>query len=383
MIIDGNAAALQPEEAAVRTWLRNQRVFISSAMGDTADERRAVAEAIADEGAQPVWFEEFGRDASADEAYMAEVDSSTIYIAILKELYGRQMPPDGFSATELEYMRARERGKRVNVWVAEEAPGREGHLSRFVNERLRVFITTEDFSDMPDLVRRVRRRLTQLAAEDLSPWVKLGDLVFRADEIEDRGSSISIGARLDGELVHRLEGIRDERHSRTRLRLAYSDRVVEGELAGLQRRVRAGGLSETTMELTEIGQPQSDAFRSGAGGMSPEDHVEVGLRHQFFGDALPESLGDLGFMAATGIEDSDLRQAFELPNEYAEAVTRLVISDGLVGSGYAPRVVEFRLGPRTGQARRLRLGWEDARRYTNVEPGRRVIEGDWHQPTAS
>jgi uncharacterized protein DUF4062 len=382
VIIDGNAAALQPEEAAARAWIRNQRVFISSAMGDTGEGRRAVAEAVAAEGGQPVWFEEFGRDASPDEAYMAEVDSATIYFAILNELYGRQMPPEGFSATELEYMRARERGKRVNVWVAENAPAREGHLSRFINERLRVFITTESFSDTADLARRVRRRLTELAAEDLSPWVKVDELVFRADEIDDRGSSLAIRARLDSELLHRLETIRDEQYSRTRHRLAYGDRVVEGELAGLQRRTRAGGSSEVTLEFAQVAPPQSDRLRAGAGGISSEEQVEVGLRHQLFGEPLPEALGPLGFMAASGIDDGDLRQAFEFPNEYAEAVTRLVISDGLLGSGNAGRIVEFRLGPRLASTRRLRLEWEDARRYTNVEPSRRVIEGEWRLPAA-
>jgi hypothetical protein len=383
VIIDGNAAALQPEEAAARAWIRDQRVFISSAMGDTGEERRAVAGAIAAEGGQPVWFEEFGRDASPEEAYLAQVDSSTIYFAILKELYGRQMPPDGFSATELEYMRARERGKRVNVWIAEHAPTREGHLSRFINERLRVFITTESFSDTSDLVRRVRRRLAELAAEDLSPWAKVGQLLFRADEIDDRGSSVTIRARLDSELVHRLETIRDDRYSRTRLRLAYGDRVVEGNLGGLQRRTRAGGFSETTLELAQVTPPQAGGGGLGAGGMSSEEQVEAGVRHQLFGEPLPQALGAFTFMTTSGIDDGDLRQAFQLPNEYAEAVTRLVISDGLVGNGNAARLLEFKLGPRVGSIRRLRLAWEDARRYTNVEPSRRAIEGEWRLSVAA
>jgi len=38
----------------------------------------------------------------------------------------------------------------------------------------------------------VRRRLEQLAAEALSPWIKLGDYVFRADEIVDAGNTVTI-----------------------------------------------------------------------------------------------------------------------------------------------------------------------------------------------
>jgi len=84
-------------------------------MGDTAAARRAVAEAIEQEGARAVWFEEFGRDADAEEAYLAEVDSATVYVGILNEQYGRLNQPTGFSATEAEYLRARADGKRVNV----------------------------------------------------------------------------------------------------------------------------------------------------------------------------------------------------------------------------------------------------------------------------
>jgi hypothetical protein len=90
----------------MRDWLGAQRVFISSAMADTANERRAVAAAIEDEGARAVWFEEFGRDADAEEAYLTEVDSSTTYVAILNQIYGRQNAATGYSATEAEYHRA-------------------------------------------------------------------------------------------------------------------------------------------------------------------------------------------------------------------------------------------------------------------------------------
>jgi hypothetical protein len=53
-------------------------------------ERRAVAEAIRHFGAQPVWFEDFGgRDGDASDAYTGEVASSTVYIGIMGQRYGR------------------------------------------------------------------------------------------------------------------------------------------------------------------------------------------------------------------------------------------------------------------------------------------------------
>ena len=130
MFVDVSGAARRAEPERERAWLAEQRVFVSSVIGDTAEERLAVARVIEDAGARAVWFEEFGRDADAAEAFLAEVDSSSVYVGILGEVYGRLNPP-GFSATEAEYLRARAGGRRVFVLVRAEAPGREGHLARF------------------------------------------------------------------------------------------------------------------------------------------------------------------------------------------------------------------------------------------------------------
>jgi Domain of unknown function (DUF4062) len=65
MNIDLTAAARRADPEQARAWLADQRVFISSAIADTVDERRAVAEIVEDEGARPVLFEELGRDRKA------------------------------------------------------------------------------------------------------------------------------------------------------------------------------------------------------------------------------------------------------------------------------------------------------------------------------
>lgn len=85
----------------------------------------------------------------------------------------------------------------------------------------------------------------------------------------------------------------------------------------------------------------------------------------------------LDFMTDTGIDGEDLQQAFAQPNEVAEAITRLVVTEGIVGSGRAARIGLFALGPRVGGARRVEIEWADPCVYTNVEPARRRLEGDW------
>jgi hypothetical protein len=234
MIVDATAAARRGDAERVRAWLAEQRVFISSAMADTGIERRAVAGAVEGVGSRAIWFEEFGRDADPQEAYLREVDAATVYIGILKEQYGRLNPPDGFSATEVEYLRARQAGKRVHVLVAVTAPEREGHLTHFL-ERVRFYTTTENYAGTDDLIRRVRRRLEELAAEALAPWVKLGDMIFRADLVDDRGAEVTIRARVSDEIAYRLEATRDRQYGSARLRFVHRSRVVEGELASVRR----------------------------------------------------------------------------------------------------------------------------------------------------
>jgi hypothetical protein len=223
----------------------------------------------------------------------------------------------------------------------------------------------------------VRRRLHELVAEALSPWVKLGDHVFRADLIADHGETVTITAKLSDEVTHALEAMRDRDWGRPRLKLTYGSRVVEGEVGALRRTVRAGGSDEVEIELVRVQPPQIDVMRAGTGGLSADELVEDGMRALFLGEPLPPSVGTLDFLADTGINPDDLQQAFAQPNEVAEGITRLVVTEGLVGSGRAARIGSFSLGPRVGDTRRVEIEWIDPRVYSNVEPVVRRLVGEW------
>ena len=133
VLVDQASAAALPAETDVRDFLAGERVFISSVMATLADERAAVATAVSELGAEPIWFEAFGgRDADPEAAYLAEVRSSTIYVGILGASYGR-IHPSRFSATHEEYREAERRGLRMSVWtVAHE--NWDGDQERFVQE---------------------------------------------------------------------------------------------------------------------------------------------------------------------------------------------------------------------------------------------------------
>jgi len=375
MIVDTSAPASRPSPERLREWLANQRVFISSAMADTALERREVARTVEDEGATPLWFEEFGRDSDPERAYLEEVDRCTVYMAICNELYGRLLA-DGFSATEAEFERARDGGTRLAAYTAGIAPGREGHLTRFI-DRIRSRAVTETYSDTEDLSRRVRRRLHELAGEALSPWVKVGSLVFRADEIEDAGDTITVRTRASDDIAHRLEALREGAAFGGGLRIVYTDRVREANLTTARRTVRAVGSSETMLSFEGVRAAVGNVMRAGTGRWAPDDLVELGLRRLFLGESLPDTVESLGFMTEPGVDGDDLAQAFALSNEIAPAIARLVVTEGLVGGGRAERLTRFELGPRAVDTRRVLVEWRPPQAQTNVESPVRNLEGDW------
>jgi hypothetical protein len=118
-------------------------------------------------------------------------------------------------------------------------------------------------------------------------------------------------------------------------------------------------------------------MQSGVQGFTAEEVVEHAMHALLFDEPLPQQLGMLSFMADTGINPGDLHQAFALPNEIAPAITRIIIADGLIVSGRARRITSFELGPRTSQSRHVMVEWEDAKTYSDTEPGRRRVEGNW------
>lgn len=210
LIIDRAAAAEIPSEQAVREWAHGKRGFISSVMGELPSERQAAATAIRNIGAAPIMFETFcGRDADPEDAYLGEVETADIYIGIIGGKYGRPLKTR-YSATHREYLHAEQSGLRIAVWCL-DLQDREGHEESFLNE-VREFRVVPAFSSPDDLRAQIEERLRTIAAEDLAPWCKLGNLVFRASEVADSGGEIRVTARVrSDEVAHALEALRGEK----------------------------------------------------------------------------------------------------------------------------------------------------------------------------
>jgi Domain of unknown function (DUF4062) len=125
LLIDRAAVAELPSADAVSEWAAEKRAFTSSVMAELATERQAVAAGIRTVGMRAVMFEEFGgRDADPEEAYLAEVEGSDIYIGILGKRYGKPLK-SRFSPTHAEYRHAERHALRMAVWTL-DTNDREG-----------------------------------------------------------------------------------------------------------------------------------------------------------------------------------------------------------------------------------------------------------------
>ncbi len=209
-------------------------------------------------------------------------------------------------------------------------------------------------------------------------WVKLNELVFQVDELDDAGTQIVIKGHFDAETARWLEALRSSRFGSPRVRLIHGNRVLDGQLAALRTTMRTG-TTETTIQIDRAEPAGRDPLRAGTTGLTADDLVEVGLRNLLFGEPLPSSLGMLESMADPGVDKEALARAFTRPDAEAGPVARLVLAEGLIGGGNAGAITRFELSPLRGDVRLVVLEWEP-RLYTNVDPGRRRIEGAWRLP---
>jgi len=375
LVIDRAAAAELPPVDAVREWAREKRGFISSVMTELAEERRAVAAGISAVGLRAVMFEEFGgRDADPEAAYLSEVQGSDIYIGILGQRYGKPLKTR-FSATHTEYLHAEKHALRIAVWTS-SATDREGHEQSFLDE-VRTFHVVPTFRTAADLQRQVEERMGAIAAEDLAPWCKLGNIVFRSRQVEDHGEKIEITARVKDDAVARaLEATRGDQWSRgTKARFTWSGRSRHVKILAVKVTTTSARSKLFRLTLETVEAPQETFLEMSIGGRTPADLTEIALKGVLFGE--PNPMADQHMDFATEIDDP-LRPLREetVSEEIVRPLSELLVTDVLVGSGRAIGIREFRLGVPIRGRRKLTLGWEAPKRYSNEKTTIRTIHGE-------
>lgn len=359
------------DDASVRVWAAGQTVFISSVIVGMEAERRAAAQAASGVGATSQLFERFGgRDDDPEDAYLGSVAASDIYLGLLGRRYGKPLS-SGYSATHAEYNEAVNRGLRISVWSTEQ--DLDGQQRDFL-DAVRVFHTTGSYRSPDDLGARVERRLREMAAEALSPWVKVGGDVFRATRVVDDGASVAITARIrDNAVAASLEARRPGQSlgGNTDTRMTWPGGTSPVRITGVHVEVGAGRARTVTV-TGERTSAHTNRFDMTVEGRSPDDLTELAMRVTLFDE--PNPLGSLGFMLKAERPLPALA-GLGLSEDAVAQVAELLITELLVGERGVAHLTAFRLGPAHRGKRRLLVGWMPRRPAVNVQPTERRVEG--------
>jgi predicted ATPase len=111
----------------IRTPDQRLRVFVSSTLGELADERRAVRRAVEQLHLTPVMFELGARPHPPRDLYRAYLDQSDVFVGIYWQRYGWVAPGEDVSGLEDEYRLAHRLPQLL--YIKEPAPDRESALT--------------------------------------------------------------------------------------------------------------------------------------------------------------------------------------------------------------------------------------------------------------
>jgi hypothetical protein len=134
-----------------------------------------------------------------------------------------------------------------------------------------------------------------------------------------------------------------------------------------------GKVRTFTVHADRVPDKRSNPLDVGTGGRSPEELTELAMRVSLCGE--PNPLGLLGFM----LEVNNPLPALEsigLSEDSIEQVAHLLLTEILIGERGVDHVTTFRLGRKHQGRRRLLLAWMPVRKYMNVDPVARRIEGE-------
>lgn len=362
LLFDRQSSNATPDTLALQSWGAAQRVFVSSLISSMPEERAAAREAIQAVGALPVMFEhELGaQDVTAEAAYLDGVRQSGIYVGVFGPRYGVRTPT-GRSATHDELKEAERLGLRLCLFtVGYGTPTMDGDQRDLV-DGLRNLYTTSAFSDASDLKEKLHRRLSDLAAEELLPWVRIGRVLIRASKITEATGTYGITAIVyDRTILAELKRMGEDRSQ-----VPYANHLEAGDaqIAQVATSVTNSAFTEVTITLQLRKPQQSGLGRMIINGIEPDEIIVAALSDGVFGTSqLPK--GIFG-MAQTENPLEELSGA-GVPDRALRPIGRLLFGEFLMRGEHAATIERFDLGPAQEGVRRLVVTWTPPRRYSNA-----------------
>jgi len=155
-----------PGEEVIRTPDQRLRVFVSSTLGELADERRAVSRAISALRLTPVLFELGARAHPPQHLYRAYLAQSDVFIGLYWQRYGQLGPGMEVSGLEEEFELSG--GMPRLMYIKAPAPSREPRLADLIT-RIKHQASYRAFRTPAELGRLVRDDLAVLLSERFGP----------------------------------------------------------------------------------------------------------------------------------------------------------------------------------------------------------------------
>src|SRR6516162_7647001 len=153
-----------PAGTVIRTPDQRLRVFVSSTLGELADERRAVSRAITALRLSPVMFEQGARPHPPRDLYQAYLAQSDVFIGLYWQRYGEAAP--GMQVSGLEEELVLSRGLPRLLYIKAPAPDREPQLADLLARiRQEALVSYRGFRTPSELGRLVRDDLAVLLSE--------------------------------------------------------------------------------------------------------------------------------------------------------------------------------------------------------------------------
>jgi predicted ATPase/class 3 adenylate cyclase len=191
-------AAVSPGEespadqaAVILTPDQRVRVFISSTLGELAEERAAARRAIARLHLVPVWYESGARPHPPRSMYRAYLAQSQVFVGIYWQRYGWVAPGMGISGLEDEFRLAA--GKPMLLYLKRPAPDQEPRLAAMIEGiREAGTVSYRTFGTPRELERLLADDLAVLLSESFA-GATVGAGAPAAAEGEQGGSDLPAG----------------------------------------------------------------------------------------------------------------------------------------------------------------------------------------------
>lgn len=389
-LVDRTSPMQRPSDEQIQQWAANQRVFISSTMDDLRDERREVAAAIASLGAQPVLFEKLGaRSDDSRQAYISEVRRSQIYVGILSRRYGSRLE-SGCSATHEEYKEARDNRKELLLFLDDTvgAEERNPELQSWTKELYSHHVLAK-YKGVSNLSQLVKTSLVSLATDQLTPWVKLGRLIFQATRIAlaTRGQRTDVmitTASRDTSIKHQLSALAADQFASIQS-LSFGSYSFPVRVVSADETVDPLGVDSLILECTRADDwpPRSGikvffdvggSYTGLSGHYSHQDLVCIALRGVVLGEPPPS--GDPFF---SDFPRTDFQRLYGQCGDDSQCfaqVARLLIVESVHQHGIVDQVTHVSVGKVGDGGVRVSLSAILPRLSSNVEPETIDIEGD-------